>query len=76
MKTNRIISAISLITFSFTLQAQQVPTSLIGNWIETQSNRWEYGFYEQFAVYDCAFWDYSAVQQKGKITKITLQKDG
>jgi thiol-disulfide isomerase/thioredoxin len=76
MKKNKFLLAISLIALSFTLQAQQVPPPLIGNWIETQSNRWEYGFYEHFAIYDCAFWDYSAVQQKGKITKITLQKDG
>jgi thiol-disulfide isomerase/thioredoxin len=58
----------------FTASAQQVPASLIGNWIETQSNQWEYGFFEHFAIHDRAFWDYAAVQQRGKTTRITLQK--
>ena len=60
----------------FTANAQEVPVFLVGNWISTQSNDWEYGFFEKFAVYDCGFWDYSAIQQQGKTVKMALQKDG
>ncbi|MDR2621371.1 MAG: TlpA family protein disulfide reductase [Dysgonamonadaceae bacterium] len=74
MKKNLILFfAVAVI---FTANAQQIPVPLVGNWIETQSNNWEYGFFEKFAVYDCGFWDYASVQQKGKTTKIVLQKDG
>jgi thiol-disulfide isomerase/thioredoxin len=60
--------------FLFTASAQSVPVSLIGNWIETQSNRWDYGFFEHFAVYDCGYWDYSTIQQQGKTTRIVLKR--
>ncbi|MDR1274679.1 MAG: TlpA family protein disulfide reductase [Odoribacteraceae bacterium] len=66
-----LLFAIALL---FTANAQQVPASLIGNWIETRSNQWEYGFFEHFAIHECAFWDYAAVQQRGKTMRITLRK--
>ncbi|MDR2653464.1 MAG: TlpA family protein disulfide reductase [Prevotellaceae bacterium] len=74
MKKNLISFFVTLIVF--TANAQQIPVSFIGNWIENQSNNWQYGFFEKFAIYDCSFWDYASVQQKGKTTKVTLQKDG
>jgi thiol-disulfide isomerase/thioredoxin len=82
MKTNKISSAIAAIALCL-LPAMQtahagghLPPLLIGNWIATPSNNWEYGFSEEFAIYNCAFWDYSVIQEKGKTTKITLQKEG
>jgi thiol-disulfide isomerase/thioredoxin len=72
----KILNSIFVMLTVFTANSQQIPVSFIGNWIEIQSNDWQYGFFEKFAVYDCGFWDYASVQQKGKTTKITLQKDG
>jgi thiol-disulfide isomerase/thioredoxin len=74
MKT--VLISFLALAIIFTADAQQVPTSLVGNWISAVSNDWEYGFFEKFAVYNCSFWDYSAIQQQGKTVKIALQKDG
>jgi thiol-disulfide isomerase/thioredoxin len=52
----------------------QIAAPLIGNWIEKTSNRWEYGFFEKFAVYGCDFWEYASVRKQGNKTKILLQK--
>ena len=73
---NKILISFIVMLRVFTANAQQIPVSLIGNWIEIQSNNWQYGFFEKFAIYDCGFWDYASVQQKEKTTKIILQKDG
>ncbi|MDR1610065.1 MAG: TlpA family protein disulfide reductase [Candidatus Symbiothrix sp.] len=72
----RIIIALIINLLCISVNAQQPPATLLGNWIETQSNEWQYGFFEKFAVFNCAFWEYASVQQKGKTTKIVLQKDG
>jgi thiol-disulfide isomerase/thioredoxin len=71
----RLLLLLSLAAaFFFTASAQSLPVSLIGNWIETQSNRWDYGFFEPFAVYDCGYWDYSTIQQQGTTTRIVLKQ--
>ncbi|MDR1172674.1 MAG: TlpA family protein disulfide reductase [Bacteroidales bacterium] len=72
----KIIISLTVALCCITASAQQIPASLVGNWIESQSNEWQYGFFEKFAVYRCGFWDYASVQQKGKTTKIVLQKNG
>jgi hypothetical protein len=53
----------------------QIPVSLTGNWINKETNKWEYGFFEQFAIYDCDFWEYASIRKQGTKTKIVLQKD-
>jgi thiol-disulfide isomerase/thioredoxin len=53
----------------------QIPASLTGNYINRETNNWEYGFFERFAIYDCDFWEYASVKQQGAKTKIVLQKD-
>lgn len=46
-----------------------IPEELIGNWINIQTNDWEYGFFEQFVIYRNDFWDYKTIQtdKKGNI---------
>lgn len=53
-----------------------IPDKYIGNWINSQTNNWEYGFFEKFAIYQSEFWDYKTIEtdKKGK-TKLTLVKD-
>ena len=38
-----------------------IPLRYIGNWINDKSNHWEYGFFEDFVIYECDFWDYHTV---------------
>lgn len=63
---------------------------LEGNWLATDgSNRWMYGFYQDFAITENRFWDYKFLKKKGKswlihLTSgndqrkllVTLEKDG
>jgi thiol-disulfide isomerase/thioredoxin len=63
-----------------TLKLKSTPTSLIpdrfiGNWINSQTSNWEYGFFEKFAIYRNEFWDYKAIEtdKKGDV-KLTLVK--
>jgi len=51
----------------------QIPATLSGNWINLSTNDWEYGFFEHFAIYDTAFWDYESIEEKGKKTRIALR---
>ena len=64
-----------------TLKMKSTPTSLIpdrfiGNWINSQTSNWEYGFFEKFAIYRNEFWDYKAIEiEKNGNTNLTLVKD-
>ncbi len=52
-----------------------IPSLLEGDWFATSgSGEWTYGFYEHFAVFENAFWEYGPIRQKGKINEITLVK--
>ena len=46
------------------------------NWRNTQTGEWEIGFYEDFAIYDCRFWNYKERQQKGDKYTIVLENEG
>ena len=37
---------------------------------------WDIAFFENFAVYDCKFWDYESVNEKGDRFDITLRSNG
>ena len=52
----------------------QVPSTLVGNWINETTNDWEYGFFEEFAIYQCRFWEYESVKTKGKKTTFVLRQ--
>jgi len=45
--------------------------TLFGNWFEPVSNKWIFGFFEKFAIYDGKFWDYKTLnitKNKGTAT--------
>ncbi|HEY5591364.1 MAG TPA: TlpA disulfide reductase family protein [Paludibacter sp.] len=53
-----------------------IPDRFIGNWINSQTCIWEYGFFEKFAIYRSEFWDYKAIEtDKNGNTNLTLVKD-
>lgn len=64
------------------LQAERVgttdtlPSEMIGNWSNSISRNWEYGFFEKFAIYETDFWEYKQIKQTRKQTFIRLEKEG
>lgn len=55
-----------------TRASQLFPT----NWRNTQTGDWEISFYEDFAIYDCHFWNYKQKQQNGDKYTFLLENDG
>jgi len=46
---------------------------LFGNWFEPVSNKWTFGFFEKFAIYDGKFWDYKTLNITKNKGTATLQ---
>ena len=46
------------------------------NWRNTQTGDWEIGFFNDFAIYDCQFWNYKQKQQKGDKYSLVLENNG
>ena len=46
------------------------------NWRNMQTGDWEIGFYDQFAIYDCQFWNYKQKQQKADTYMFVLENAG
>lgn len=58
-----------------TTTRSQIPEKFIGNWINANTNHWEYGFFERFVLYKSDFWDYKTVQTlKNGDVNLTLAK--
>jgi len=52
-----------------------IPDKFIGNWINSNTNHWDYGFFEKFVLYKSDFWDYKAIQNlKNGDVNLTLAK--
>ena len=39
-----------------------------------KTNLWEYGFFEDFVIYKCGFWDYDKVNNHEEQVSITIAK--
>ena len=48
----------------------QIPREMVGNYVDPNNGKWEYGFFEEFAIYNNDFWDYSSVTD----SEITISK--
>lgn len=70
----KIVTACLILLCSLTHAQVKVPGKIIGNWINQQTNNWEYGFFEHFAIYRSGFWDYESVQSTGNTIKIKLKR--
>ena len=46
------------------------------NWRNEQTGDWTIGFYDDFAIYDCKFWNYKQNTQSGDTYNIVLESDG
>ena len=62
-----------LFVLCFSVKAQ-IPQQISGNWINQNTNDWEYGFFEDFAIYNCGFWDYQSVETKAGGATFTLRQ--
>lgn len=66
-----------LITLATTLNLQSqtpTPTALLGNWSNPETQAWEYGFFEHFAIYQNDFWEYESLRVKGNHTEMVLKQ--
>ena len=64
-----------VIYFSFPTSKSPLPDKYVGNWINEKDNNWEFGFFEEFVIYDCDFWDYHSVNfDNENQVEITLKK--
>ena len=45
-------------------------------WRNENTGDWEIGFFENFAVYDCKFWNYENIDGKGDKFEIKLRNEG
>lgn len=57
-------------------ECDTLPENLLGNWINTSNQEWEYGFFENFAIYRSDFWDYKTIERRGKYLCIVLENGG
>ena len=71
---NRAFFVFLLSVFCLTATAQ-IPQQITGNWINQTTNDWDYGFFEDFAIYNCGFWQYQSISNDGKKTVLVLQQD-
>lgn len=56
--------------------SSKFPQELRGDWLKTDgSNAWAFSFHYDYAVLNKEIWNYKAVEQKGKLYKITLAHD-
>ena len=53
----------------------QIPVPIQGNWINNKTDEWEYGFFDQFAIYESDFWEYASLNAKKNKVNLTLQKE-
>ena len=64
--------AVMLLTVQAALGQGLTPS----NWRNEQTGDWEIGFYDDFAIYDCKFWNYKQKTQSGDTYNIVLVSDG
>lgn len=53
----------------------EVLNSILGNWLEPTTNKWSYGFFEDFVIFDQQYWTYQHVQGVGKGLNIDLTNE-
>lgn len=79
MKNLKIFVTLFLLTFSIAASQAQSKVNtdihkIIGNWANKNSNSWELGFFEDFAIYKGAFWNYKTLKFNGSSANIVLNR--
>ncbi|MBQ2096937.1 MAG: hypothetical protein II480_02075, partial [Bacteroidales bacterium] len=75
MNTKTTILAL-LAVMLLTVQAAFGQGLTPSNWRNEQTGDWVIGFYDDFAIYDCKFWNYKQKTQSGDTYNIVLDSDG
>ena len=75
MNTKTTILAL-LAVMLLTVQAAFGQGLTPSNWRNEQTGDWVIGFYDDFAIYDCKFWNYKQKTQSGDTYNIVLESDG
>ena len=59
-----LIGVFIFFIFLFSFQTvNPLPEKYLGNWINENNNNWEYGLFEDFAIYKSDFWEYQSIKQ-------------
>lgn len=48
--------------------------NLLGNWYEPKTNKWTFGFFGDFVIYNNEFWNYQGLSFSGNKGKVTLKQ--
>ena len=75
MKIKTII-LILVAAMTLTMQTAFGQGIIPSNWRNEQTGDWVIGFYDDFAIYDCKFWNYKEKTQSGDSFKFVLESDG
>lgn len=76
-RTFYYVAAFILLQVACTIQAQNLSNNvqrILGNWNNANTQEWQYGFFEEFAIYDNDFWTYESVDISDKKARIVLKK--
>lgn len=76
-KTFYYVAIFILLQVVSTVQAQNSPNNIqriLGNWSSAITQEWQYGFFEEFAIYDNDFWTYESINISDKKARIVLKK--
>jgi hypothetical protein len=75
-RKNIITILFAVITLTVSAQVS-LPSSVLTDtkWRNEITGDWDIAFFENFAVYDCKFWDYYSVNEKGDRFDITLRSE-
>ncbi len=81
MKKRLLLGMMLLLSLSATLAQNNFLTgedfrNIRGNWVNPVTNEWEYGLYEQFAVYRSDFWNYKSINRSQQNIIVELEKAG
>lgn len=75
MKIKTII-LILVAAMTLTMQTAFGQGIIPSNWRNEQTGDWVIGFYDDFAIYDCKFWNYKEKTQSGDSFKFVLENNG
>ncbi|SEA17472.1 TlpA family protein disulfide reductase [Pedobacter hartonius] len=83
-KVKIVLAVLSILVLSIAFLCLYPRTSklrlsgpFIGNWINKENNNWQFGFFEEFAIYHNNFWTYKEVktQAKGAVDLVLIREE-
>lgn len=61
MKKISLLLALAVLIAACNPYGSEIPRKLAGNWINEKNGNFDYGFFEEFAIFQSGFWKYKSV---------------